>query len=994
MSDEFRGEELSLDDIFSRKKREGENGRKTSVIPFKFLDSYTKEDKNIFFGRNIETEEIFRKFYSGKLLLVYGKSGTGKSSIINCGLISRIPQEDIYPINIRCGNKAYENFVTEIRKYSQISPDNPLEILEDIFYQHSKPIALIFDQFEEIFVLSDLEEREKLARALNNILKSRLKINIVLIIREEYFANLTEFEGFIPGLYGNRSRIESMGQTSAKDAIIKPCKACDVGIEDGLADLVIGQLISQSEGLELTWLQILMDRLYKNATERDPENPVINHEDLERFGRIGNVLSDFLDEQLRIMQHGDLGEALLKAMVSADGTKTQVRLTDLTENLQTAGYPVDQRLIEETLRHLIDVRIITDKNELGYYELRHDAIAGRIFERMTAFEKELIELKSFLENSYRVYQHRKVLLTENDLRYIALHENKLILNDELKNFIKTCKNEVHRAINRRRNIAVAAAICIIVVLSGFTLWAFIERTNALEQKKIAERQKNEALKANTEAVKARMQALDGKNKAEENEVIALEQMKSAEEQRQAAMKAKSEAENSRMQVLSEKNKAEENERLALSAKQQAEAANIEAVKADDKTRFYLYLFNGKELANKSLIMQENDTLRGLLALNAYELATYGYEKFNRAESRINYDNQILNALQKAYLLYEPDFLIEGEIWAIGSNADKIVYSNKLGQLTISKLEIKSQEKFPSLKTETEINLPDKSIVRSISSDFSSGRIACGTLDGKIILIHLDSNPLVQQIVDTHNNKRVLCTTFVPGKEWLISSSGDTTIKVWDINKQRTIKILLLNEVVQKFVLIDSSHLIFTDAIGNIKDWDLNNIEKQPNVIYSNENHKPFHNLAYNAAHRWLVAACFGNLMIFPFDPEKHENLKPELFTVKHKAIISQLTFSPDNNWLVSASQDAIMLWDIKNVNLTEANKVIPVVIDNSHLIFSLTFDQESKYVIYGDNKQLHIYPIDIQDIYAKIRIIMKGKQLNDQEWRYYVKGDLEKPIMK
>ena len=265
MSDENTNHELSLDDIFSRVRKESSLKSKSALLPFKFLDSYTREDKNIFFGRETETDEIFRKLYSGKLLLVYGKSGTGKSSIINCGLISRIPQEDLFAINIRCGKRAYNNFLSEIKKYSKPSLDNPIEILEDIFYEHSKPVALIFDQFEEIFILSDEEERQKLAKGLNEILKSRLKINIILVIREEYFASLTEFESIIPGLYRNRIRVERMNKSSAKDAIVKPCKVCNVGIEDGLADKIIEQLIWQSEGLELTWLQILMDKLYKVA---------------------------------------------------------------------------------------------------------------------------------------------------------------------------------------------------------------------------------------------------------------------------------------------------------------------------------------------------------------------------------------------------------------------------------------------------------------------------------------------------------------------------------------------------------------------------------------------------------------------------------------------------------------------------------------------------------------------------------------------------------
>lgn len=111
---------------------------------------------------------------------------------------------------------------------------------------------------------------------------------------------------------------------------------------------------------------------------------------------------------------------------------------------------MDKNLVEEILRHFINVRIITDKDEQGFYELRHDAIAARIYERMSAVEKELIEVKAFLDNSYKIYEQRKVLLTENDLKYIALFENKLILSNDLKNFIQTSKKEVQKARLRRR----------------------------------------------------------------------------------------------------------------------------------------------------------------------------------------------------------------------------------------------------------------------------------------------------------------------------------------------------------------------------------------------------------------------------------------------------------------------------------------------------------------------------------------------------------------
>jgi len=49
------------------------------IPPFKFLDSYTKEDRDIFFGRDHEIEELYQKIFESKIPIVYGVSGTGYS---------------------------------------------------------------------------------------------------------------------------------------------------------------------------------------------------------------------------------------------------------------------------------------------------------------------------------------------------------------------------------------------------------------------------------------------------------------------------------------------------------------------------------------------------------------------------------------------------------------------------------------------------------------------------------------------------------------------------------------------------------------------------------------------------------------------------------------------------------------------------------------------------------------------------------------------------
>ncbi len=65
--------------------------------PFKFLDSYTRDDREIFFGRDREIEELYRKVFESKTLVVYGVSGTGKTSLIDCGLANKFQDADWLP---------------------------------------------------------------------------------------------------------------------------------------------------------------------------------------------------------------------------------------------------------------------------------------------------------------------------------------------------------------------------------------------------------------------------------------------------------------------------------------------------------------------------------------------------------------------------------------------------------------------------------------------------------------------------------------------------------------------------------------------------------------------------------------------------------------------------------------------------------------------------------------------------------------------------------
>ena len=131
--------------------------------PFKFLDSYTREDREIFFGRDQEITELYRRVFESKILLVYGISGTGKSSLINCGLASRFDDSDWLPVNVRRGNNIIESINDAFNKQAVSSFKKNFSLsekLQSIYLDHFKPVFLIFDQFEELFIFGSQEEKQ------------------------------------------------------------------------------------------------------------------------------------------------------------------------------------------------------------------------------------------------------------------------------------------------------------------------------------------------------------------------------------------------------------------------------------------------------------------------------------------------------------------------------------------------------------------------------------------------------------------------------------------------------------------------------------------------------------------------------------------------------------------------------------------------------------------------------------------------------------------
>ena len=332
-----------------------------TTSPFKFLDPYGKDDADFFFGREKETAQLFNAVHASNLTLLYGASGTGKTSLINCGLANKFYDTDWMPLFIRRDIDINQSLDLKLNNALAATEEQPekwsIEKKVDIlFLDYFKPIYLIFDQFEELFIFGTKPEQELFYQTLKKLLNTPegtskgLHVKVIISIREEWIAYLNEFEKVIPYLFDNRLRVEKMNSDNLYRVVEGTLYHAHIQVEptEETIDLILNNIHDKKEGIELTNLQVYLDRVYRKAiaaSNQSAEQPVVfTPSVVNAVGAMSNVISDFLDEELsnietrlseerQIKQPKGLPMEILFALVSNDGTKKPSMIDEIVENL-------------------------------------------------------------------------------------------------------------------------------------------------------------------------------------------------------------------------------------------------------------------------------------------------------------------------------------------------------------------------------------------------------------------------------------------------------------------------------------------------------------------------------------------------------------------------------------------------------------------------------------------------------------------------------------
>ena len=387
-------------------------------------------DRRTFFGRDRETRSLLNLVLAERLVVVFGKSGSGKSSLINAGLADPLLERGFRPMTIRLTDHArgpVGGLLDGVRAAAQAAGVQIVVADESDLWSFFRTAefwspgddllqpVLVLDQFEELFTLHSPEPRRQFIAQLAELVRGRdatgrspgatrpgaqaldvtpAKIRIVLSLREDFLADLEELAHDIPGILQHRFRVGPLMAENAREAIVKPAALEQAEFEtppfaytDGALQRILAFLARRRQGnetvsgdeVEPAQLQLVcqyVEELVRTRLAPGGARAIqVSEADLGGESQLQRVLEEFYDRTIASIdsprERRRIRRLCEHRLISSAGR----RLTEAEEEIER-----HHGISKDTLRRLVDTRLLRPEPRLGgvFYELSHDTLVEPI----------------------------------------------------------------------------------------------------------------------------------------------------------------------------------------------------------------------------------------------------------------------------------------------------------------------------------------------------------------------------------------------------------------------------------------------------------------------------------------------------------------------------------------------------------------------------------------------------------------------------------------
>ncbi len=504
----------------------------TGVNPYRGLNTFAVADAEFFCGRSQATEELYALVVDAVTttaaaasgwITVIGASGSGKSSLVQAGLIPRLQQEPAeqrtwsvlklepgeHPIERLAGLLAPLVKRSSVELFAELnSGSNALRLVigEIQAAQPDSQVLLLFiDQFEEIFVqCRDASERAAFVDLLKAAAHAGSRRFVLLATLRADFYGQAISAGLDTELKQQQYIVKPMQKHELREAILLPAEKVGLEIERELALALVQDTGSDSARLPL--LQYTLAELFEHKSA-DHVLTMAAYTAMEGvqgalIKRANQLYDDFTPEQQFIAQQ------LFIQLTDIDHTESYVSRRTYRTQLEHLGSAEDVQTVISALSHdrerLIivadDIQVIHEvllqhwpKLHTWVQSNKHNiAMHRKLTERAVDWWQHNQDL-SYLLFGFQLesarewafdYGHRVMHPVEHVFLQTSLREAEAIYQRQLQ----TARN-----LRRRAVIASVFGVVALVMMGTALIAAQLARSNAAEAKRRADSSLAQAL---------------------------------------------------------------------------------------------------------------------------------------------------------------------------------------------------------------------------------------------------------------------------------------------------------------------------------------------------------------------------------------------------------------------------------------------------------------------------------------------------------------------
>lgn len=1000
--------------------------------PFPGLRPFAPEESDLFFGRDGESEEVLGKLVKNRFVTVIGASGSGKSSLIYCGVLPKVRKQGSDEkswsiISFRPGNDPFGNLADTISEFRSVAgleavardiiinvmqetPEGITKAVRQFVTRSDERILVVADQFEELFRYSTLSSGNASAASVakfvdhlvNAVSQTGVDIFTIVTMRSDFIGECAHYQGLTQLINNSNYLIPHMGRENYRAAIEGPVKYAGANIDSKLVETILNEIGDRTDQLPV--LQHAMMRTWSHWQELDEPDRKISNTDYDSVGTMSDAMSLHANEAYEELtpRGKEICEKMFKTITEKGSDNKGLRHPSGVATIKSVAGCSSEELFEVVEKFRIQSRsFITPRQNLSLGEdsiidLSHESLM-RLWDRLREWvDDEAASVQMYLrlsEASAMFQQGKTSLWRPPDLqlainwrdqqkptltwaeRYNPAFERAMVyLRTSEKEYVEEEENKIRlqkRQMKRTKIVAMILGVAAIISV-GFMLFAFVQKIAADRQTILAEERKTEAETQRAIADSKTVEATQQRSLAVENATLA-------EQRAEEARIEKENAERQRRIAVVNADLARQNEILANQQKDSATTAKELALKNEQtanrerETAMRLRMLSiGKAMSIKSLQAQGQKDLQTLLAYQAY--------LFNKRNNGLENDADIYAGLYNSARLYGGSSYKsfkghEGEIKSIAfiPGKNEFITSGYDGKVLKWSLEDKEQT--------LQVIYAGTDIIEVLAVSPDANWLACGSNNSIIRLIPLKGNSVGYEM-NGHKGKLKSLIFSYDGK-FLYSASLDGKVLKWDLAARTSTNV---SDGTIQITSIDISsngnYLAGISSDGSVLVWNPDLKSENFKIETSGKNIKV---IRFNTDSNILaIGDVNGTVELWDISQKK------KISEVKaHNAQVNDIQFNTTLKQMATAGNDkTLKIFNISNpADLTEP----PITFtDNEGFVLVMKFSPDGQVIVsaaYQGNQDLVSRPTNVGYMVNEMCNIV-SRNMSLEEWSIYVGKDI------